>query len=482
MNSRIMTLMLCCMPFVCCSNGGDTSEPGVPAMNMTIVTSNSHSVTLDVKTVNADHTRFLCEATTDPAAQTAQSVAEKGEKHTNSRVVIDELSPMTTYTIFAVACDKAGKPGTLQHVQFTTDGTESEMYAWEQARTGILSFTDLVLCYGGSTHRNPYLWEKDRFAPFVAYKDRQNKEHWMFDSFLCIEFVFDYYSLNLGQQRTSAGRTQWEGLIDYWFRKNNGVNALEEAVKEAAGRLGTPPSKRKVIMVMPDPIIYKEYADEGSSTKYWGVLNGRQMDFSKAEDRIAVYKWYINEVRKRFNEANYQYIELAGFYIVSEDLATPGDGWNPELKKWEEVIPSVAAFLHGVNESLCWIPYFEAAGYKRWSNFGIDYAYMQPNYFWNRDGKKSLPKFFADIKSNDLAMEFEFDEALLASEDGSDVYRARFREYMSGAKENGVYGTKPLAYYHGTNAFYDLSVSTSPIDQELYHEFCQFVIDNPLRK
>lgn len=79
-------------------------------------------------------------------------------------------------------------------------------------------------------------------------------------------------------------------------------------------------------------------------------------------------------------------------------------------------------------------------------------------------------------------MEFEFDEALLEGKADCDTYKKRFREYMSGARLNNVYGTKPLSYYHGTNALYDLSKSTAAKDREFYHEFCRFVLDNPMRK
>lgn len=47
---------------------------------------------------------------------------------------------------------------------------------------------------------------------------------------------------------------------------------------------------------------------------------------------------------------------------------------------------------------------------------------------------------------------------------------------MEGAKKHGVYGSKPLSYYHGTNRFYDLWASTAAKDKELFHEFCRFVI------
>lgn len=483
--SWIVMPLLCALSFVCCSNGDDDGSSGggkKPAMSLVIESSDGESVTLGIKWLNATHVRVVCMATEDKKALTGAEVAAQGTKYAEERVTIGGLTPMTTYTVFAVACDDAGGYSGMQVVQFVTEYAGPRPYEWKSARDGIPSYTDLVLCYGGSTHRTPFGWDKERFAPFVTYTDEAGGEHWLFDSFLCIEFVMVPYSINLGQKRTSGGREQWQELIDYWFGPDNGVNALEEAVGEAAARLGAPAGKRKVVMVMPDPIIYEEYADTNTSTTYWGELNGRRLDFAKASDRIAAYKWYIDSVRRLFDEADYRYVELAGFYIVSEDLATPGDGWNPELKRWEEVIPEVAEYLHALNESLCWIPYNRAAGYRNWKRFGIDYAYMQPNYFWDDKGEKPLSRFFSDIKANDLAMEFEFDDALLEKTAGSEVYRRRLREYMDGAKEHGIYGRKPLAYYHGQNTLYELSVSAAAEDRKLYHEFCRFVLDNPLRK
>lgn len=80
---------------------------------------------------------------------------------------------------------------------------------------------------------------------------------------------------------------------------------------------------------MPDPIIYRKYDDTNESTTYWGSLGGRRMDFAKGADRVAACKWYIDQVRRRFDEGNYQYVELAGFYPISEEIVTPGDGLLP---------------------------------------------------------------------------------------------------------------------------------------------------------
>ena len=48
-------------------------------------------------------------------------------------------------------------------------------------------------------------------------------------------------------------------------------------------------------------------------------------------------------------------------------------------------------------------------------------------------------------------------------------------------EKHGIYGTRPLAYYQGSNALYDLSVSTDETDREFFHEFCRFVVNNPVR-
>ena len=361
--------------------------------------------------------------------------------------------------------------------------------AWEKGRRERPVTTDAVLCYGGSHHRTPFLWDGKRLAPYVTYTDEEGREQWLFDGFIFLEFVDASrpdgrtYAFETGNRNApAAGKEQWQELIDYFFAEGNCIDALDKSVAEAERRIGRAPTRRRVVVMLPDPVIHRMYADTTATTVYWGELDGRKLDFSRNEDRIAACKWYIDSVRRLFDEADYRYVELAGFYIVSEDLATPGDGWNPELKRWEEVIPEVAEYLHALNESLCWIPYNRAAGYRNWKRFGIDYAYMQPNYFWDNKGEKPLSRFFSDIKANDLAMEFEFDDALLEKTAGSEVYRRRLREYMDGAKEHGIYGRKPLAYYHGQNTLYELSVSAAAEDRKLYHEFCRFVLDNPLRK
>ena len=363
-----------------------------------------------------------------------------------------------------------------------TRDSEPKMYAWEQERDAIPSYTDLVLCYGGSHHRTPYRWDKERFTPFVTYVDEEGREHWLFDGFLFLEFQdssrpdggkYAYMVGVLRGQGISAGKQQWKELIDYWFDGDNGVNALEAAVKEASQRLGTPPAKRKVVMVMPDPIIYQKYDDTSESTTYWGSLDGRRMDFAKGADRVAACKWYIDQVRRRFDEGNYQYVELAGFYPISEEIVTPGDGYCHELKKSEEVIPQVAEYLHSINQSFCWIPYNRAAGYTKWKEMGIDYAYMQPNHYWDDKGARPLSRYFSDIKAHDLAMEFEFDEKATAAIPNSS--HDRMAAYINHFEKNDVFNSSAVAYYCGNRGVLTLDESDNPKDKALMDRLARII-------
>ena len=97
---------------------------------------------------------------------------------------------------------------------------------------------------------------------------------------------------------------QWQGADRLLFHKGHCVDALEQAVKEATARLGKAPCKRRVIMMLPDPIIHRHYIDTTTTTTYWGELGGRRLDFNSNEDRVAACRWYIDQVRARFAQGD----------------------------------------------------------------------------------------------------------------------------------------------------------------------------------
>lgn len=477
LKSLLCVLFLSSTVLSCSSKEGKPTYQSKPALRISPIEVFSTRGTFLIETVNASGASILC---LDEGANTpsTREILDKGIHTEDGEYSVSGLEAERNYVLYGVAYDTKGRNGNVCTLKFNTITGPEKLYDWEKARTDKPRYSNLALCYGGSAHRSPYLWDEQRFDRHVTYTDEDGKGHFLFDAFLAIEFVDTKNNMAymLGNGRPSADKKSWTELMDYWFDDVNGFAALDRSVGKAIRSIGSPATKRKVIITIPDPIIYQNFKDETSSTTYWGFIDGRQMDFRKADDRITAMKWYIDEVRERWSRANYSNLEFIGFYIISEDLAIPGYGWSAELKHWEDIYPAISNYIHSCNETLTWIPYNSAGGHQLWKNFGIDYAMMQPNYFWHSE--YDMNSYMAMVLSDGLSMEFEFDQAILEKNSDSYGYRARFYEYMSMCKKMGLYGKRELSYYFGTNDFYDLSLSTYPKDKQLYHDLCKFIIDS----
>ena len=353
-------------------------------------------------------------------------------------------------------------------------------------------FTDMILCYGGSPNRGALnKWDAERFSTLVSYTDTTGKAHWLFDGFLAIEpRLFGRSSdpvdvclsqEDMGGWHESGRKEHWQELIDFWFAPDNGFAELDKAIDIASRKLGKAPYKRKVVMNLPDAVMHRIFEDTLSTTVYWGSYEGRKLDFSRPEDRAAACRWYIDAVDSTFKAAKFRNIELIGFYIHCEELPTPTKGWRWPWKKMDTYLPMVADYLHSKGLKLTWIPYREAASYDSPDELGIDLCWMQPNYYWEGD-KYPFDASMKMITDNDLGMEFEFDDRLLSSSPQHQEQRRRFALYYDWAKASGVYGTKTFTHFQDHDNVRNLALSDDPDDQRLYHEYCSFIINNPLRK
>lgn len=368
----------------------------------------------------------------------------------------------------------------------SSEGAERR-YAWERSRKAPLKVANAVLCYGGSHHRTPYLWDEERLTPYVTCMDSTGREQWLFDGFIFLEFVDTSrpdgatYAYETGNPNApAAGRAQWEELLDYWFAADNGFGALDRTVAAAAARIGEPPARRRVIMMLPDPVIYRNYADTTSATDYWGELDGRRLDFRSTDDRLEACKWFIDRVRERFAAADYRYLDLAGFYWIREIVTRPCDTeYSYHLTRSDVLLPRIADYLHALGYSWNWIPYYGSRGYDVWRQWGFDQVWLQPNYYWKAE--RDMASVCQQIDTLGVGMELEFEPTLLAAREGSEPFRERFRGYLRAARERGIYGGRSFACYHGTNGLYDLAASADSLDRALYGELCGFLLGNPLR-
>lgn len=444
----------------------------------------------------------------------------KGSTITTS-LFVDGLVSGSSYDFGVQTVGKDGKKDSdiawLENVKYERPAGLPELYSYEEGR-GVPELADMTLCYGGNPNRTPQLWDKDRWKAHVVYTDAGGKDYWLFDSFLVLEFntvhegkeyIYDIANTSV----FSAGKAQWIQQLDYWFDSTYGFASLNECIDDALDSAGPYPRKRYVVFSLPDPIYFQQFADKNSSTVYWGEIDGVQMDFSKVEHRQKAYIWMADQVRARFAQKNYSHIELAGFYILQETLS---ETYNPQYKKFKEVISSLAEHCLLCNEGLYWVPYGYSdsdsghnSAIKNWRDYGFTATVLQPNKYWDtwRDWGTICQSYIMD---NGLGMEFEFEgshgdggwsgpqpytnasilETVMTSYDadgqpyGSPNIRAqrnkdRFREYMAKCKEYGIYGERMLVLYSGTNGMKELASSAVAKDKEFYHEMCRFFLNNP---
>lgn len=331
---------------------------------------------------------------------------------------------------------------------------DGAMYEWERNRTILLENNDMVLLYSGGSHRD-HQWSEEYVEPYVTYNDENGKEHWMFDSFLFLEIHNgDGKTFATGYTSVPANQSDWKKLVDHYFQSRYCMGALNRSIENAKVRLGTPKEKRKVVIGLPEPI---------KTQKDWGSLkNGIKLDFSKSNDRIDAVKWYIDYTRKKFKEMNYTNLELAGFYWIAEEATNTRD-----------ILSEISTYLNELKYSFVWIPYHGSDGAFEWKKLTFNYAYYQPNYFFNENTPISfLNTACIDAKKYGMDMEIEFDDRVMVNR-GNWGYR--LENYMNAFKDHGIWDSKRIAYYQGSRTVYELSKSNAVADQHLYHTFCKFV-------
>lgn len=96
-----------------------------------------------------------------------------------------------------------------------------------------------------------------------------------------------------------------------------------------------------------------------------------------------------------------------------------------------------------------------ALGIQRWKQVGVDYAYMQPNHFWDDKGERLLPGSSLDIKARTTCNGIRIRPALLEGKPTATCTKT-LPEYMSNAKSEGIYGKQPSVelLLSLTNGFY----------------------------
>jgi hypothetical protein len=319
----------------------------------------------------------------------------------------------------------------------------------EDKRTDIV---DLVLIYHGSTHRPD--WNVNEMKPYV-YTEGKSGFNWLFDGFLFLE-IFDKirgYEWDPGFGHKTADRDQWEWLLNRYFAQDKGPDALEAILDSLSHKGKSPVRKRKVVISIPCPV---------AGFKDWGEINGKRMDFSKAEDQIEAVRWFTDKVLAKWSSKKYKHILLDGFYWVHEAGG-----------KSYEIISEVKEFLNEKEMKLYWIPYWNADKAESWSSLGFDLAYQQPNYFFNtKVPYQRLEDACRFAKQHGMGMEMEFDNNVANPE-----IRPRYYDYIKSFKTNGIWDSSQVAYYEGGGAWLKMSESDDPDTRKMVETLSDIITD-----
>ena len=320
---------------------------------------------------------------------------------------------------------------------------------------GKTTIADLVLIYHGGVHR-PLEWTKDDFTPYVVHEDKNGEKNWLFDGFLFLEFKNGKgQNYAPGYSKENATKEDWDWLLDRNFEKDRAFSALNQCIGEQKKQLSKPTFKHKLIAGLPSPIL---------DQKDWGELNGKKLDFSTTEDRLEAAKWYIDNFLKRYKKAGYKNLELEGFYWVDEDM-----------KGCADILIPIGDYVRSKNLKFVWIPYWWAPGYDKWKEYKFDFAWIQPNHFFNQEiSDDRIDQACAFARGKNMGVEMEFDSRALADNDNG--FRRRLVSYIDAFEENNVFTNSSIAYYEGGKGFYDFYHSTNPKDKELIDRLAKHII------
>lgn len=356
-----------------------------------------------------------------------------------THVYLDEMEIFGT-------CD--GKNAAHPSESNITDGVISSGYGTPDQYDGM---HDVVLSY---LCPDEIKVTKDQYLAYVAYLEQGEIKDTYFDGFMYLPYVKYLYDQS---QKKELTREEWQAWIDWQFMADYNFDALDAAVDETKTALSLDADYSVGTYLS---LFYPVYG----ATNF-GELNGKQMDFTKIEDRKAVLKWFVDEQVKGFKEKGYDSVRLSGFYWFVEEMS----GSDPHVR---ELCNYICDYIRSLGYQTTWIPYFNASGNTSWREFGFDTACLQPNYAFNEDIPLQRIYDAASIaKLYGMSIEIEIEST-------SDVkWVNRYRDYLyTGAKIGFMTESVHMYYLAGMpGAIYNAYVSTNPGINCIYKETYLFI-------
>lgn len=318
------------------------------------------------------------------------------------------------------------------------------------ASTSALGSKDVLLAY--ICHDNIAPISKEVFLPHVAYMENGEIKDTLFDGYLFLPYVAFLYDRYTKRPLT---KENWQHYIDTQFIDGYNMDALEAAAEEVGEKLGIKDFKLSVYFSILYPVV---------SVSEFGIVDGKNLDFSKLEDRKAGLKWLIDEQYRRFNEKNYKHLDLKGYYWFTEEI-------NYADNQLLELLRFTTDYVRGMNLITTWIPYFHASGYNDWRNLGFDVVCYQPNYAFNQSvPDERLFNAASTAKLTGMCIELEVGGT-------EDWHIERIKKYYAAGAITGYMKDAAHMYYQGgvPGVYYDAYKSQNPELHSVYNDTYRFI-------
>ncbi|QGG47014.1 DUF4855 domain-containing protein [Heliorestis convoluta] len=283
---------------------------------------------------------------------------------------------------------------------------------------------DLLLIYTGP-HQNSE-WRREDFLPMIAYRTTDGE---FVDSFFDGMLFLPYVNL-------PSNPDSWRSYLDNLFTPERQLHALNDAVSQWK-KMGksTLQNPYPVVLTLPYP-------------------NNQQGSWKSYEERREALFWYKKELEKRWQEADFDHLELVGFYWEGEAIYNKDDA---------TLIREIASILRFENRLFYWIPYYEAAGLKDWLVLGFDQVYLQPNYYFVSNTTTERLENARKIANHlGIGLELEGDERFMNYPD----FQQRYLDYLKWPREDHM----SYAYYYGSKNLLRAMYSGNSEVHRIYHQ------------
>lgn len=308
---------------------------------------------------------------------------------------------------------------------------------------------DIILLYTGA-YGDLGTWKPEDFLPILSYVNPEgNIADKMFDTGLFLPYP--------GVAHTWE---DWKDYLDNLFAPHQQLDALNQAAKRIGEKNPTLKIRPKVILTLPYPDATLERFDDSLLRNI----------FSKKEDswenRRTALEAYFERMMKKWEEAQFDYLELVGIYWYKEKI-------EQSIPQELELVQMAADMVHEEGLPFYWIPFFGSKGVDQWLNLGFDYVFVQPNFYGKQTSREDRMINTAQLaKKYRLGIELELDDRILSNRYFYDL----FYKQLNLAHELGIDEETTNAYYiGGSKSVVKAAQSKLPQARQIYDDLYQWI-------